>query len=55
MDPAHIPFAHHGLQGKRDDACEIPMQMLENSNEKIDEKEEQNKETDHLYFYRFKP
>ena len=36
MDPAHIPFAHHGLQGKRDDACEIPMQMLENSNEKIE-------------------
>ena len=23
VDPAHIPFAHHGLQGKRDDAIAI--------------------------------
>ncbi len=25
VDPAHIPFAHHGLQGKRDDAIPINM------------------------------
>ena len=25
VDPAHIPFAHHGLQGKRDDAIAINM------------------------------
>lgn len=25
IDPAHVPFAHHGLQGKRDDAVPINM------------------------------
>lgn len=25
VDPAHIPFAHHGMQGKRDDAIAINM------------------------------
>lgn len=33
MDPAHIPFAHHSLQGKRSDARNIPMQILTNENE----------------------
>jgi len=36
MDPAHIPFAHHGLQGVRSDGIDIPMQVLtskEDSNE----------------------
>lgn len=28
MDPAHIPFAHHGLQGVRSDGINIPMQVL---------------------------
>ena len=28
MDPAHIPFAHHSLQGTRADGCEIPMSIL---------------------------
>jgi len=28
MDPAHIPFAHHGLQGKRSDGINIPMKVL---------------------------
>ncbi|CAM9788232.1 unnamed protein product [Chrysoparadoxa australica] len=28
MDPAHIPFAHHGLQGVREDGSPIPMQLL---------------------------
>ena len=27
IDPAHIPFAHHGLQGTRDDAVAINMTM----------------------------
>ena len=26
MDPSHIPFAHHGLQGKREDGCPIKME-----------------------------
>jgi phenylpropionate dioxygenase-like ring-hydroxylating dioxygenase large terminal subunit len=25
IDPSHVPFAHHGLQGKRDDAIPINM------------------------------
>ena len=32
MDPAHIPFAHHGLQGTRDDAVPIPMNILTSLN-----------------------
>ena len=28
MDPAHIPFAHHGLQGKRTDGSPIPMEKV---------------------------
>ena len=28
MDPAHIPFAHHSLQGVREDGSPIPMQVL---------------------------
>ena len=28
MDPSHVPFAHHSLQGSRDDGSPIPMQVL---------------------------
>ena len=28
MDPAHIPFAHHSLQGVREDGSPIPMEVL---------------------------
>lgn len=28
MDPAHIPFAHHKLQGTRNDTGDIPQQLL---------------------------
>ena len=28
MDPAHIPFAHHGLQGMRSDGSPIEMKAL---------------------------
>ena len=28
MDPAHIPYAHHGLQGVRSDGMPIPMKLL---------------------------
>ena len=28
MDPAHIPFAHHGLQGVRTDGSPIPMEKV---------------------------
>ena len=27
MDPAHIPFAHHGLQGKRSDGKPIKIKL----------------------------
>lgn len=29
--PAHIPFAHHGLQGVRDDGSPIPMKIIANN------------------------
>lgn len=28
IDPSHVPFAHHGMQGKRTDAIPINMTML---------------------------
>jgi phenylpropionate dioxygenase-like ring-hydroxylating dioxygenase large terminal subunit len=28
IDPSHIPFAHHSLQGVREDGCPIPMKVL---------------------------
>lgn len=31
MDPAHIPFAHHGLQATREDGCPIPMKLINNN------------------------
>jgi phenylpropionate dioxygenase-like ring-hydroxylating dioxygenase large terminal subunit len=31
MDPAHVPFAHHGLQGRRSDGSPIHMKMLANN------------------------
>ena len=31
MDPAHIPFAHHSLQGKREDGSPIEMKVLANN------------------------
>lgn len=27
-DPSHVPFAHHGIQGNRDRAMPIPLQMV---------------------------
>lgn len=35
FDPAHIPFAHHGLQSVREDATPIPVQLLEMSESKL--------------------
>jgi len=29
IDPSHIPFAHHGLQGKREDGSPLQMKTLE--------------------------
>lgn len=36
MDPAHIPFAHHGLQAVRSDGCIIPMKMKTNTFKKLE-------------------
>eukprot|EP00291_Cryptomonas_curvata_P018216 CAMPEP_0172166996 /NCGR_PEP_ID=MMETSP1050-20130122/9318_1 /TAXON_ID=233186 /ORGANISM="Cryptomonas curvata, Strain CCAP979/52" /LENGTH=244 /DNA_ID=CAMNT_0012837721 /DNA_START=174 /DNA_END=905 /DNA_ORIENTATION=- len=33
MDPAHIPFAHHSLQGRREDGSPIPMEPLTGSDD----------------------
>ena len=35
FDPAHIPFAHHGLQSNREDAGPIPIQLLEMTKTKL--------------------
>mmetsp|Transcript_28498 Transcript_28498/g.41613 ORF Transcript_28498/g.41613 Transcript_28498/m.41613 type:complete len:458 (+) Transcript_28498:166-1539(+) len=34
IDPAHVPFAHHGMQGKRTDAIPINMTMVGETTEK---------------------
>jgi len=28
MDPAHVPFAHHGLQTVRDNGSPVPMELV---------------------------
>jgi phenylpropionate dioxygenase-like ring-hydroxylating dioxygenase large terminal subunit len=34
-DPSHVPFAHHGVQGSRDRATPLPMEIAESSPERI--------------------
>lgn len=34
-DPSHVPFAHHGGQGKRDRATAVPMEITEFTPERI--------------------
>jgi phenylpropionate dioxygenase-like ring-hydroxylating dioxygenase large terminal subunit len=36
FDPAHVPFAHHGMQSVRNDACPIPMQLLHFTPDKLE-------------------
>jgi len=35
VDPSHVPFAHHGVQGSRDRATPLPMEITESSSERI--------------------
>ena len=35
FDPAHVPFAHHGLQSVREDACPIPMHLVHFTPDKL--------------------
>ncbi|MEB3331007.1 MAG: Rieske 2Fe-2S domain-containing protein [Synechococcaceae cyanobacterium] len=35
-DPAHVPFAHHGVQGWRERAVPIPMRMVCESRERLE-------------------
>jgi len=35
-DPAHVPFAHHGVQGQRQRAVPIPLRMLRESQELLE-------------------
>lgn len=35
-DPSHVPFAHHGLQGDRNQACPIPMKILQSTADVIE-------------------
>lgn len=34
-DPAHVPFAHHGVQGRRERAMPIPLRMEEEGPERL--------------------
>ncbi len=36
MDPAHVPFAHHGLQGYREQAAPYPMSLEKSDNDSIE-------------------
>jgi len=36
IDPAHVPFAHHGIQGFRGNACPIPMSLKRSDNNSIE-------------------
>ncbi|CAM9560429.1 unnamed protein product [Chrysoparadoxa australica] len=36
VDPAHIPFAHHGLQGVREDGSPISMQLLSSNSTAVE-------------------
>jgi phenylpropionate dioxygenase-like ring-hydroxylating dioxygenase large terminal subunit len=40
VDPSHVPFAHHGLQGNRSQASAIPMEITESTTERIEAKTE---------------
>lgn len=35
VDPSHVPFAHHGLQGNREQARPIPMKIVESTQDLI--------------------
>lgn len=35
-DPSHVPFAHHGVQGKRENARPIPMEVVESTSKIIE-------------------
>ncbi|MGC1306491.1 MAG: Rieske 2Fe-2S domain-containing protein [Phormidesmis sp.] len=48
-DPSHVPFAHHGLQGNRDQARPVPIEILTSSPELIEAKT-QGKFTAHITF-----
>jgi phenylpropionate dioxygenase-like ring-hydroxylating dioxygenase large terminal subunit len=35
VDPSHVPFAHHGIQGNREQARPIPIEVVESTQELI--------------------
>jgi phenylpropionate dioxygenase-like ring-hydroxylating dioxygenase large terminal subunit len=35
-DPAHVPFAHHGVQGRRERAMPLPIRMLSEAAERLE-------------------
>jgi phenylpropionate dioxygenase-like ring-hydroxylating dioxygenase large terminal subunit len=35
-DPAHVPFAHHGVQGRRERAMPLPMRMVSETRELVE-------------------
>ncbi|MBE9066434.1 Rieske 2Fe-2S domain-containing protein [Leptolyngbya cf. ectocarpi LEGE 11479] len=44
-DPSHVPFAHHGVQGNRNKAKPLPIQIVESTQECIEAKSEGGLET----------
>jgi len=45
VDPAHVPFAHHGVQGNRDRAKPVPIKIVESTQTRIEAKIERGLET----------
>ncbi|YAF97388.1 MAG: Rieske 2Fe-2S domain-containing protein [Nodularia sp. CChRGM 3473] len=35
-DPSHVPFTHHGVQGKRENATPIPMEVVQSTSKLIE-------------------
>ena len=44
-DPAHVPFAHHGIQGNRSRATPLPIKIVESTPTRIEAKIEGNIQT----------
>ena len=40
VDPSHVPFAHHGLQGKRSQAAPLPLNITTSTPERIEAQSE---------------
>lgn len=49
VDPSHVPFAHHGLQGKRSQGAPLPLKITTSTPERI-EAESEGRFSSHIVF-----